>query len=388
MFQWLHKIGPGFVILLSTATYFISFLLQLLVTIGLPTIRSIYFLDFTLADLGQEIKIGIWTICTTQPFDTLLYSSASDETCQPTTLGYDNSQYGPIADYLFIHSLAKALVVQPISTAFAAIAILTSIFHICSNFIVWPFVGLLATILTLLSFLFEIILFSVARVRLNQNDAVNSLGQGVDDISFGPAFWIQLAAVIVILFAMFAQWTAYKRRKSRKTHTIGVTGRNNNRDSASIRSYRARTNVENGTPPTSTKKKRQSSSYAGSHSDNIALKDMAAPTGQAASPVARTTMLGEPINYGARRKRVPKYTEDEDDTAAAADVAQPRKSSISERQDAFEDADDHIDESAQSPSAESSLQHHDEPLQELQNTIVSPRRGKRSARYSARMAED
>lgn len=415
MFQWLHKIGPGFVILLSVVSYFISFILQLLVTIGLPNIRGIYFLGYTLVGSGQQTRIGLWTICTDQTY-IAFFGTDSGQSCQPSTLGYEDTQYGPIADYLLIHSLSKALVVQPISCAFAAIAAASGVLHICTNFIVWPFIGALAGILAILTFVFEIILFSVARSRLSNDDAVSNLGQGIESVGFGAGIWLQLVGMIIVVFAVFAQWTAYTRRKVRRTHPVGAMGK---RDSASIRSYRASTTTSDpplggayskkrmsGVPPSSSSRTNghrpsSTTSSRAEYGEDIALKDMSAPI---------ATGAGEKSYTAARRKRVPKYTDNDDEedqpTSAPPRNVTRRASDVSEN-DTFEDAtdvgvvdDDRNDDTVRhilggrptsatrSASSHSHSLENREPLTEMQDTIVSPRRGKRAARYSARMAED
>lgn len=420
MLSFLHRIGPGFVILLAGAAFFISFLLQLLVTIGLPNIRSIYFLGFTLADLGQQTRIGLWTICTDQ-FYSSFYMSDNGETCQNKSLGYEDSQYGTIADYLLIHSLSRGLVIQPISTAFAGIAIFSSALHLFTNIIVWPFVGALAGIFAILAFVFEIVLFSVARVRLNSNAASN-LGSGVQSVNFGPGIWLQLAAMVVVIFAVAAQWTAYTRRKLRRTHAVGKLGKHD-RDGASIRSYRA--SVSSGataTRPTSSSRysdggNAKTQATSSPTSENIPLRTMAAPIATAAGTT--TTARAAEKSYAGRRKRVPAVPEADAEAADAGEAEKakavtrgPRRSSVSEN-DVFEDAtdvgvvDDRVDDRddrddtvqhilgasrrgrrTSTSSSSNDPPDHREPLTEMHDTIVSPRRGRRAARYSARMADD
>lgn len=85
MLAWRHKIGPGFLILIAAAALFCAFILQILVSVGLPDIRSIYFLTFTLSDLGQEIKVGLWTLCTNQYYSSF-WGNDDGETCQGNSL--------------------------------------------------------------------------------------------------------------------------------------------------------------------------------------------------------------------------------------------------------------------------------------------------------------
>lgn len=108
MLAWRHKIGPGFLIIIAALSFGAGFILQLLVTIGLPTIKSIYFFSYTLDVLDQQTEFGLFTICTSQFLSSFSMNNFG-MTCQKPALGYEGSQYGVIADYLFIHNLSKAV---------------------------------------------------------------------------------------------------------------------------------------------------------------------------------------------------------------------------------------------------------------------------------------
>ncbi|PWN18832.1 hypothetical protein BCV69DRAFT_64254 [Microstroma glucosiphilum] len=239
MLGFLNKLGPGFIILIAFLCFGAATILQLVVSIGLPTISGLYFMRFTLQDLGQTVTFGLWTICTDLYFSNALMSD-NGITCQPVSLGYEGTQFGAIAQYLLIAPVAKALVVQPIACGFAGLATVACVLHLCTNFLLWPFIAFLAGALGVLAFVFEIILFTTARVRLNTSGVENYLGQQISSSTLGPAIWIQLAAAALVAFGTLLSWSAYIRRKVKKSHTgkMGTSVRGSVYDESSVGSYR------------------------------------------------------------------------------------------------------------------------------------------------------
>lgn len=440
---WVHRIGPGFLILLAALALGVAFVLEMLVSVGLPNIRGLYFLTFSLEYSGQEIKIGLWTICTRQ-YLTSFFGTNDGETCQGNNLGYQDSQYASVAKMLLIPGLSKAvslqkphagsceinrlclisirllfpkqLAMQPLSAVLTGLAIAAAGLHLCINFVLWPLLCSLAAAASILAFVFEIILFSTARGRLSSVE--DDFGSPINGIAFGAGIWLQLAAMAVVCLATFFDWIAFARRKLGNTH-LGKIGKK----APSI--YRA--------------------SVAGSHSSGLAtksglydpagaipnsrrdglrkhyndgkesyeLKRMAAPMAAPAATAAVATLQSPPFEtYQKQRKSVPSY--DDVDTCAngrsrQSSASEPsciigdegelinkgrqsnrevscQRPSESDEDDApFEDAFD-IGSGAQAGSLEYYKQYN-EPMDSNDNIVISPRRGVRAARYSARMAE-
>lgn len=451
LYGWVHKIGPGFLIFLAGLAFGAAFLLQLLVSISLPSIRSIYFLTFTLETLGQEIKVGLWTLCTNQLYSSF-YMYDNGETCQGNSLGYQDSQYGQIANRLLIQWMAKALALQPLSTALSGLSVAVCVLHLCTNTILWPFLCALAAAVSILTFVFEIILFSTARMRLNRGAAEEYFGSPISQSAFGPGIWIQLAACVVTSFATFMVLTAYTRRKLSKTHQgrFGKRGASvyhasiasdqdggsekwgmkGSFDSNSMNSDRTPLRRSRGAEaPYDYNNKRHSAAKAGA---------MGAAGGLAAAAISRkgdrdnarnrtSSSAKSPADfktYSKPRKSVPLFEAEHQDMPAGDDRrrSRPRASEQQTRrssgglargrrtsglsdggddEEAFAEADegygysdDDDDDAAQGfeeadqiPPSSSRYDRYNEPMDPNDDTVIHPRKGRRAARYSARMAE-
>ncbi|CAO1630716.1 unnamed protein product [Parajaminaea phylloscopi] len=414
LLNWVHQIGPGFLVLLAGLALGVAFILQVLVSVGLPNIRGLYFLTFSLEDLGQEVRIGLWTICTRQFLSSFFVDDG--ETCQNASLGYEDSQYAPVARMLLMPGLSKALVMQPIATGLSGLAVAATGLHLCSNAIVWPFLCALAAVGSILAFVFEIALFSVARSRLSRY--ASDFGSPITKSAFGAGIWLQLAALVIVCFATFLDWTAFTRRKLGRTHAgrfgkkapsiyrASVAGSRSSGTATKSGLYDAAT----ATPGSRT------DSRKGFHNDgqeeSYELKNKAAPlaTAEDVPPHAGTAPLK---TYHRQRKSVPSYDDvdersrrsshgnealspsgivGEDGELVSESKGRGRRGTAGRRtsesdndEGLFEDA---VDDGAApaSPSLES-VRQYNEPMDPTDETVISPQRGTRAARYSARMAE-
>lgn len=425
---WVQRIGPGFLILIAGLSLGVAFILQVLVSVGLPEIRGIYFLTFSLQDLGQEIKIGLWTICTRQ-YLVGFFGTDDGETCQGTSLGYQDPQYAPVATALLVPGLSKALAMQPLSTALTGLAVGAVGLHLCSNWIVWPFLCALAAVASILAFVFEIVLFSTARVRLNRN-AVATFGSTIRSSAFGAGIWLQVAAMAVVCFATFLDWTAFTRRKLGKTHggrfgkktpsiyRASVAGSTSSRQGSKSALY------DRGATPSSTRADSKRGFYDDPKEESYEMKAKgpAPASAAAATPAATDATHTMPDRtpalktYSKQRKSVPSYDEQgvpavsksegkggtsgKNDAAAGVVGADEelnagrgrRKSSQTQRRMSESDNEEGLFEDATEdgiPAAVSmeSFQRYNEPMDPSDDTVISPTKGSRAARYSARMAE-
>lgn len=74
--------------------------------------------------------------------------------------GYEDSQYGDIAQQILIPGLTKALAIQPLSTALSGVGVVAMGLHLCTNFVLWPLLCALAGVASILAFVFEIVSLS------------------------------------------------------------------------------------------------------------------------------------------------------------------------------------------------------------------------------------
>ncbi|WFD26388.1 hypothetical protein MNAN1_001368 [Malassezia nana] len=174
-----------------------SFVLQLINSLTVPLIHGLSFLDFDLVSQGShgEFFFGIWGWCSQQTGHALA--------CRRTGPGdydafLDNLQKTlslrsvPFEDP-FLGHLPQALVLQPISAGFMALAAGAALLAVCTNSFLWVLAGLWAALLTIATLVIELVLFVNARDNFRdifeQLDAFDTYTVGL-----GKANWLQVAA--------------------------------------------------------------------------------------------------------------------------------------------------------------------------------------------------
>lgn len=206
------RIAPVFIIFVGFLAIGASFILQLLVALGLPYIKGIYFLYVRFADQSSSTILrttfGIWSQCFEQGGDTF---------CTPTGLGYQQTLNGidNAIDRFFVDKLPYALVLQPISAGFTGAAAGAAFLHLCTNTFLWPLAALWASFLTMASLVIELVLFILARNKARSFQSTGSLSPIGSEL--GPAIWMQVASLPPVFFGfMMLALGWYLKRSSSK----------------------------------------------------------------------------------------------------------------------------------------------------------------------------
>jgi len=188
-----------------------SFILQLLVALGLPYIKGIYFLYIRFADSQDagtilRVTFGIWSQC---------FKQGDITQCSPTDLGYQQTFNGVnnAINLFFVNKLPYALVVQPISAGFTGLAAGAAFLHLCTNSFLWPLSALWASFLTMAALVIELVLFILAR---NKARSFQSNGQlTADGSALGPAIWMQVASLPPVFFGFMMLALGWYLKRSR-----------------------------------------------------------------------------------------------------------------------------------------------------------------------------
>ncbi|TDL21147.1 pali-domain-containing protein [Rickenella mellea] len=177
-----------------------SMALSIVVSVSAPTLNSVYFIDVVVG--GRSNHFGIFGHKDSAP------SFGYD--FGPSVIGYSDSQLTSPA----IHNLTKALILHPIAASVSFLGFISLIpqYFTVSTFTsvnqaLWTF---LAFILTLASWLIDIILFTIVRRAIRDHGGDITAG-------FGNAIWLALAAVA-------AQFIAYGLIRSHRFGKVCSSG--------------------------------------------------------------------------------------------------------------------------------------------------------------------
>ncbi|EST09686.1 Actin cortical patch SUR7/pH-response regulator PalI [Kalmanozyma brasiliensis GHG001] len=204
------RIPPVLIIFVGFLSIGASFILQLLVALGLPYIKGIYFLYIRFADQQSNTILrttfGIWSQCFEQGGQTL---------CTPTGLGYQQTLNGinNAVSLFFVNKLPYALVVQPISAGFTGAAAGAAFLHLCTNTFLWPLAALWASFLTMAALVIELVLFILARNRARSFQSNGQLTPTGSEL--GPAIWMQVAALPPVFFGFMMLALGWYLKRSR-----------------------------------------------------------------------------------------------------------------------------------------------------------------------------
>ncbi|KAM0751722.1 pali-domain-containing protein [Meredithblackwellia eburnea MCA 4105] len=192
----IRPVTPGTVVVLAGT------ILLVLVSVSVPLLKSIYFLSASFdATVGStsvssgQITLGVWGYC-------------AASSCSNATLGYTLSNFDEVFGVSGIAAeipssvtsaltkwLTYVLVLHPVAAAFGIIASLCGLLAHIREFAVTGFTTCFAGIgssIALLAFIFDMILFYIAKKRI---DAAGGKAQ------IGNAVWMTLAGCLLLMFS-------------------------------------------------------------------------------------------------------------------------------------------------------------------------------------------
>ncbi|KAJ3843423.1 pali-domain-containing protein [Lentinula raphanica] len=199
---------------------FIAFLLLLLVTLSVPIIKTIYLFALTasvsslLESASSSVNFGVWGYCISGVGVSGIFSDSSVITpeCSKAHLGYTlDSTVASALDLdsnelvnVVSETTTAALVLHPIACALTFLTLLVSLFMLrrSSNgtarlpSLITLGVGILATLLTTIVFLIDVIVVAVVRNHVKDDT------DGVVMLNWGNAVWMALGATIALWLAM------------------------------------------------------------------------------------------------------------------------------------------------------------------------------------------
>ncbi|KAI5122359.1 hypothetical protein M0805_004117 [Coniferiporia weirii] len=187
----LRPATPGFIVTL------IATILLAIVTFNVPFIKSVYFLQasLTVDNVNGTITLGTLGYC--------IDLSTNGTTCSKASVGYEfnpNALLGDDVSFaqiptvvvkwityaLFLHAIALA--VAAVSALFGLLAHVREMSMTCCS----TFVSGFAAIITLVAFVFDIVLFFIVKERIKSIDGT---------ATFGTAVWLTLASWILLFFS-------------------------------------------------------------------------------------------------------------------------------------------------------------------------------------------
>ncbi|KDN49211.1 hypothetical protein K437DRAFT_267466 [Tilletiaria anomala UBC 951] len=198
--------APLTAVFLAFTLLLASMVLQVLESLSLPYIKAIHFLRIDSA-AGQTITFGIWANCGR-------IAPQAGFACTSTSLGYTQSSFRTLVRNVFPASLPYALIAQPIAAGLAGLATLAAFLNLCSFSLLWSLLGLLAAVAAAAALAIDLALFVPARSKFasgafNVADADAVFGGNdaadfsrIDLAVFGPALWLQVAALAAALLGV------------------------------------------------------------------------------------------------------------------------------------------------------------------------------------------
>lgn len=190
--------------LTDSASYLIAHA-SVIVSVSTPIIKSVTFLT---ADLSVSVaSVTIDGTVNLGTFGWCLNGVGTKPVCQGPQLGYelDSDQvFGNNTSFSLPNSLIKwltyALVVHPIAAGLAAASFLSGCISHCREFStsrITTWLTSLATTVALIAFVFDIVLFSIARSRIN---SASNTEVGLD-ARLGNAVWLTLVGFILLFLS-------------------------------------------------------------------------------------------------------------------------------------------------------------------------------------------
>ncbi|KAK9896807.1 pali-domain-containing protein [Cystobasidium minutum MCA 4210] len=188
---------PGTVVVLAATVVLV------IVSVSTPIIKSVTFLT---ADLSVSVaSVSIDGTVNLGTFGWCLNGVGTQAVCQGPQLGYElNSDqvFGNNASFSLPNSLIKwltyALIIHPIAAGLAAITFISGCVSHCREFSrsrATTWLASLATTFALIAFVFDIVLFSIAKSRIN---SASNTSVGLQ-ARLGNAVWLTLVGFILLL---------------------------------------------------------------------------------------------------------------------------------------------------------------------------------------------
>jgi len=217
--------------------FFVAFLLLLLVSLSVPIIKSIYLLQLGAtvsvgsgifsASAQAAVNFGVFGWCSTAVnVAVATFHESEPAECSPKHLGYSVSPQieqilssidaNDLSDVI-TRSLTFVLVLHPVACALAFLGFLLTIIsavrpHRIASALATA-IGLLASVITTLVFIIDIVLTGVAKSRIHSKTS----GKGY--AKFGDAQWLVLVSAILLWIACFAACLGIIRgRNPRRTN--------------------------------------------------------------------------------------------------------------------------------------------------------------------------
>jgi len=208
-----------FTTIITPSLLFVAFLLLLLVTLSVPIIKTIYLFNLSanvstvLESASGSVKFGVFGYCTSGiDVGGIISDSVTPAECSKAHLGYTFDSTVASALHLDSNELVNiisktttaALVLHPIACALTFVTFLVSLFMLrrgtngtarLPSLLTLGF-GMLATLLTTIVFLIDVILVAVVRKHV-KNDT-----DGDITLNWGNAVWMALGATIALWLAM------------------------------------------------------------------------------------------------------------------------------------------------------------------------------------------
>ncbi|KAJ4488107.1 pali-domain-containing protein [Lentinula aciculospora] len=198
---------------------FIAFLLLLLATLSVPIIKNIYLFTLTtnvssfIESASDNVKFGVWGYCISGVnVGGIISGSVIAAECSKVHLGY--SLDSTVASALSIGSnelanvvsetTTAALVLHPIACAMTFLTLFVSLFMLRRGSngtarlpsLMTLGAGILATLLTTVVFLIDVIVVAVVRDHVKDNT------NGIVTLDWGNAGWMTLGATIALWLSM------------------------------------------------------------------------------------------------------------------------------------------------------------------------------------------
>jgi len=173
--------------------------LLIFVSVSVPVWNDIYFLSANVN--GQTIRFGVWGF--TGSAKQLGY------TFDPSILGFSDDRLNSAV----IHNLTFVMVLHPIGAGLAALAV---IFGLCGaaysrmGTIMMTLTAALATLVTLVAWIVDMVLWGIARERIRHD------GPGSSTAQYGNANWLTLGALIALALGFCAAGCGSCGRYSRR----------------------------------------------------------------------------------------------------------------------------------------------------------------------------
>jgi len=204
---------------LTPVLVFLAFLLLLLVSLSVPIIKSIYLFRLSAnvssslfrSGVSGSVKFGVWGYCVSAINVAVVgIDRTTNGQCSKTHLGYTfdstvaDALHADELENLISRTTTAALVLHPIAAGLAFLTLLISLFILRRGSngtsripsLITLGVGSLATFLTTVVFLIDVIVVAVVRKR------VHNATDGDLNLVWGNAVWMTLGATVALWLAM------------------------------------------------------------------------------------------------------------------------------------------------------------------------------------------